>query len=133
MGADEPLWLTPEEIIDINEYIVGETHEPFFVRSPELLHSAAARPQNHYAYGERDIVTLAFVLLLGIAKNHPFGQGNKRTAFVAANVILQQNGYALDAPENENELGALIEDLVEGKIGLDDFTKVLRPYVIALG
>jgi death-on-curing protein len=131
LAVSEPVWLTPEEIIDINEFVVGETNEPFFVRSQELLDSAVARPQNHHAYGEGDVVTLAFVLLEGIAQNHPFEQGNKRTAFVAANVMLEQNGYVLDAPENETELGELVENLVAGHIALEDFTETLRPYVIA--
>lgn len=76
------------------------------------------------------MVSLAFILLEAIAQNHPFGQGNKRTALLAAIIMLQQNGYDLVAPENGDELGRLVERLVEGKIPLDDFTETLRPYIV---
>ncbi len=78
--ASEPLWLSPDEIEDINRAIVAVTGETFFVRDQGLLESACARPQQHWHYDDqRDVVELAVALLLGVARNHPFEQGNKRT------------------------------------------------------
>lgn len=130
MPDNDPVWLTPERIVDINVDVVAETDEPHFVRDQGLLDSAAARPQQHHSYGEGDIVSLAFVLLDGIAQNHPFEQGNKRTALLAAIIMLQQNGYDLVAPENGDDLGKLVEELVEGQLDLESFTEALRPYVV---
>jgi hypothetical protein len=67
---------------------------------PGLL-AAMARPVNRWAYGEQDLANLAGILLLGIGVNHPFQQGNKRTALTAAKVFLQFNGYSFVAPDSE--------------------------------
>ena len=129
MAADEPNWLTPEQLIDINEEVVSATGEPFFVRDRGLLGSAAERPCNYFAYNhERDVVTLAFVLLLGVAQNHPFEQGNKRTAFLGALEMLKSNGYEFEAPDT-TETAATIELAIEGVLDEDEFIETMRQYV----
>jgi death-on-curing protein len=80
LGASrvEPAWLTLEAIIDTNRVIVTSTGEPHLVLNPGLLKSAGKRCENHWYYdGVDDVVVLAIKLLLGIAQNHPFEQGNK--------------------------------------------------------
>lgn len=72
----EPVWLSAQLVTEFNARTVTETGEPFFVRDAGLLESALARPINHWSYGEDDLALLAVSLLLGIARNHPFGQGN---------------------------------------------------------
>lgn len=84
-----------------------------------------ARPTNRWAYGEQDIANLAGILLLGIGMNHPFQQGNKRTALTAAKVFLQFNGYTFVAPDSE-PLGALIERSITGMISEAVFLKAMR-------
>ncbi|HVT56645.1 MAG TPA: type II toxin-antitoxin system death-on-curing family toxin [Xanthobacteraceae bacterium] len=131
MAADEPIWLTPENVVDINAEIVEASGEAHFLRNRGLLESAVARPQNTHVYGsEADIVSLAFVLLLGIGKNHPFEQGNKRTGFLAAIEMLKLNGYEFDAP-NSAELGEVIEQAIEGLIDEDDFIETMREFVVS--
>jgi len=66
-----------------------------------LLDSALARPQNLAAYGEPTVFELAASLAFGIARNHPFVDGNKRTAFVSASLFLRMNGYELTAGQPE--------------------------------
>jgi death-on-curing protein len=112
----EPHWLTPEVLIALNQRIVAETGEPHFIRDRGLLESALARPANHWAYGERETVVLAVALLLGIARNHPFGQGNKRTAFEAADAFLYLNGYELTV-DDRAEVADLIVDVITGAAG----------------
>ena len=84
-----------------------------------------ARPVNRWAYGEEDVANLAGILLLGIGMNHPFQQGNKRTALTAAKVFLQFNGYSFVAPDSE-PLAALIERSIIGMISEAAFLKAMR-------
>jgi death-on-curing protein len=88
--ANEPVWLTADHLIEFNELEVAATGEPHVVRDMSGLESAIGRPINHWHYGETDVVALAVALLLGVARNHPFLQGNKRTAFAAADYFLSQ-------------------------------------------
>lgn len=88
-----------------------------------------ARPRNRWSYGEQDVANLAGILLLGIGMNHPFQQGNKRTALTAAKVFLQFNGYTFVAPDSE-PLGALIERSIVGMISEASFLKAMRSCAI---
>lgn len=67
------------------------------LRDPGLLEGALARPQMLDAYGEPDVFDLAACYGWGLAKNHPFVDGNKRTAFVLCLTFLRVHGYALTA------------------------------------
>jgi death-on-curing protein len=73
------------------------------------------------------MVVLASSLLFGIARNHPFEQGNKRTALGAAFLFLAVNGYQLIAPDTEN-FGAIIVDVLTGKASERDFIEILAEY-----
>jgi len=71
------------------------------VRDERLLDSAMARPQNLLAYGSPDAAALAAAYAFGIARNHPFVDGNKRTAVVVSETFLALNGYVLGATDAE--------------------------------
>jgi len=71
------------------------------VRDMGLLEGAMARPLNVAAYGDPDVAALAAAYAFGIARNHPFVDGNKRTALVVSETFLILNGYALDASDAE--------------------------------
>jgi death-on-curing protein len=71
------------------------------VRDIGMLESALARPLNKAAYGEVDLFELAAAYLFGIVKNHPFVDGNKRTALAAADVFLADNGFSLEADKDD--------------------------------
>lgn len=71
------------------------------VRDAGLLESAMARPQNLASYGEPDAAALAAAYAYGIARNHPFVDGNKRTAAVVSETFLILNGYTLTATDAE--------------------------------
>jgi len=66
-----------------------------------MLESALARPLNKAAYGEVSLFELAAAYLFGIVKNHPFVDGNKRTALAAADVFLADNGWSLEADKDD--------------------------------
>jgi death-on-curing protein len=114
---NEPAWLPPDEVININREAVAATSEPHLVFSRPLLESALGKPTNHF--------------LLGIARNHPFEQGNKRTAFTSAVMFLNINGYALDAPDSD-DLGELVRRVIIGEISEQRFIAILRPFVTPL-
>jgi death-on-curing protein len=130
LPSDEPFWLPLEEVIEINRDTVALTGEPFYLLRPDLLESAIANPINKFAYGERDMLTLAVALLLAIGRNHPFFQGNKRTAFIAAENFLQINGYILDAPDSE-ALAELIIECIENYALGPKLERYLRRYIVA--
>ena len=69
------------------------------IRDDGLLQSALARPRNAAAYGSPTIFDLAAAYAFGLTRNHPFIDGNKRTAFAAMAVFLELNGYELVAPQ----------------------------------
>jgi death-on-curing protein len=129
--VSEPTWLSIEEVIETNKDVVARTGEPFLILNRGVLESAVASPANRYHYGrERDIVTLAVGLLFSLARNHPFEQGNKRTAFVSALTFLEINGFTL-ALSNTELLGKQITLVIEGKLDESDFLEFLQPYVIS--
>lgn len=71
------------------------------VRSEDMLESALARPLQKQAYGEPNLCDLAAAYLFGIAKNHPFVDGKKRTAFAAADLFLYFNGLSVEAAQED--------------------------------
>lgn len=87
------------------------------MRDRGLLESALARPINKFSYGETGIATLAAAYGFGIARNHPFIDGNKRTALASMIVFLGLNGLDLDAPPETTT--AMILSLAAGEITED--------------
>jgi death-on-curing protein len=123
----EPTWLDAGLVTQINAELVALTGEPFFVRDAGLLESALARPHNHWSYGEDDMASLATALLVGIVRNHPFGQGNKRTALTAAEAFLHANGWELLVPDR-TAFGDHIVELITGDLDEGDFAELLREH-----
>jgi len=97
------------------------------VRDERLFESALARPQNLAAYGEPDAAGLAASYAFGLAKNHPFIDGNKRTALVVCETFLIDNGFALDA--SDAELAVLFEALAAGELSEDELAEWFRERV----
>ena len=73
------------------------------LRSPELLESAMMRPQmrRHYRAGQASVPELAAAYAFGLIQDHPWVDGNKRTAFLVSGTFCEQNGYRFEAPETE--------------------------------
>lgn len=92
-------WLDPEAIAAVHEAQLAEHGGSAGTRDAGLLESALARAQNLAAYGEPDCADLATAYGYGIASNHPFVDGNKRTAFVAVELFLALNGFELMADD----------------------------------
>lgn len=130
--AMEPSWLTAADVAAINEAEVAETGEPFALVRPDMPESGLGNPRNKRLYeGEEDVLVLGVCLLLAIARNHPFAQGNKRTAFTALNMFLELNGYALDIPDRA-DWGDEVISLVIGRTTETEFVARIEPYVVPL-
>jgi death-on-curing protein len=97
------------------------------VRDMGLLESALARPQNQFAYGETDVAALAAACAFGIVRNHPFVDGNKRTAFMTAILFLERNGRRFIAHEVDATLKTLA--LAASEIDEAEFAAWLRDNV----
>ena len=127
---NEPCWVTPEGVVRLNQRAVQDSGEPHQLRSLDLLHSACERPKSHWHYRNvTDVVELAAVLLLGIARNHPFLQGNKRTAFAAMVGFLGANGYRFEIDDHEANADSIVT-AIEGKMTDAEFIEAIRPGVI---
>jgi death-on-curing protein len=93
------VWIEHDVVIAIHEAQLAEHGGASGIRDINLLESALARPLNLDNYGQLDIADLAASYTCGIAGNHPFVDGNKRTAFVVAEVFLELNGSELKADD----------------------------------
>ena len=94
-----------------------------------LLASACDRPRNHWLYENvTDVVELGSVLLFGVARNHPFLQGNKRTAFAGLVGFLGANGFRLEVADHTPN-GDYIIAAIEGRMTEAEFIEAIRPMV----
>jgi death-on-curing protein len=120
------VWLQKEAVLAIHGRQVAEHGGSGGVRDEGLLESALARPQQLHAYGDPapDLADLAAALAFGLARNHPFVDGNKRTAAVCCETFLELNGAALEA--NDADLFPQYLALAEGKLKERDFAAWLR-------
>jgi death-on-curing protein len=96
MSRSEPRWLSLPLVLAIHRMQLDRFGGAVGVRDQALLESALARPLQRFHYGDNPgIPQLAAAYAFGIARNHPFVDGNKRTAFVAAAVFMEDNGSML--------------------------------------
>jgi death-on-curing protein len=96
-----PEWLELHIVLDFHAEQLALFGGADGIRDLGLLESALARPQNKFAYGEANLAVLAAAYGFGIARNHPFIDGNKRTAFASMIVFLGLNRMELDATPEE--------------------------------
>lgn len=98
-------YLTPEQVLFIHSRLIDETGGVHGIRDLELLESAVGRSKACFSGRELypDIFQKAACLMESLIKNHPFIDGNKRTAITSAGVFLQTNGYCLKAGQEEIE------------------------------
>lgn len=94
------------------------------LRDEGILESALHRPINKAQYGCDDIMELAAAYLFGLAKNHPFIDGNKRIAIVAAGVFLEENGWTIDT--TNAHLYGFVMGVAAGEIDEEGATRFLR-------
>ncbi|MBD9368622.1 type II toxin-antitoxin system death-on-curing family toxin [Xanthomonas sp. XNM01] len=124
------IWIDRRLALAIHERQLAEHGGGTGVRDEALLESALARPQQRHVYGDPppDLADLAASLTYGLARNHPFVDGNKRTAAVACEVLIRLNGARLQA--DDVELYPQYVGLAAGDVEEQAFADWLRPRIV---
>ena len=125
------VWLDPALIHAVHEEQLAEHGGGTGLRDANLLGSALGRPEQLACYGTPDIADLAAAYGYGISRNHPFVDGNKRTAFVAIELFLQLNGGALHASDADCVLTML--SVAAGDLPEDTLADWLRRHAAPRG
>jgi len=120
------VWLSSQLVLAIHDEQLAEHGGSTGLRDAGLLDSALARPLNRAGYGEPDIAELAAVYALGIARNHPFIDGNKRTAFVALELFLRLNGCMFTV--GDAEAVVMFIAIAKGELPDGEFIAWVRMY-----
>jgi death-on-curing protein len=121
----DPIWVTEKLVQMVHEMLLAEHGGLSGIRDQGLLDSALAKPQQLYRYKpESSLYELATAYSFGLAKNHPFVDGNKRIAFTITAVFLELNGKVLNAPEAE--VVVFYEGLAGGKVSEEALAKWLE-------
>jgi death-on-curing protein len=123
------VWMGKPLVLALHDRQIAEHGGSSGVRDESLLLSALARPQQLHAYGDPapDLADLAASLAFGIAKNHPFVDGNKRTAYVSYRTFLELNDAELEASLEDKYITILA--LAEGKLKEKEFAAWLRAHI----
>lgn len=112
---NEPTWLTEQMVLAIHEDLISQYGGLSGVGDPALLEASLARPHHKFSYQpEVSLLELAAAYGFALCKNHPFVDGNKRTAFMVMYVFLGLNAHNFNAPEPEIVLA--MESLTSGDI-----------------
>ena len=125
----EPEWLPLDIALAIHDRQLSEHGGGAGVRDAGALESALARPLNRWAYGDDDRCALAAAYAFGVARNHPFVDGNKRTAWVLARLFLRLNDVEISfAPDDAI---ATVVALAAGELTEDELAHWLRTHSAA--
>ncbi|AHB49449.1 cytochrome C biogenesis protein CcmH [Hyphomicrobium nitrativorans NL23] len=120
----EPRWITKAQVVRIHAEQLATFGGPDGLRDEGMLESALGRPRNKWAFGERDLAVLAAAYAFGLARNHPFVDGNKRAAFMAMMTFLRKNAIAF-VPDPAEATVAIV-DLAAGEIDEDGLARWIR-------
>lgn len=122
-------WVTKQALLLLHAESLAEHGGGTGIRDAGLLDSALARPLNLVAYGTPDVADLAACYGVGLAKNHPFVDGNKRAALLATGLFLYFNGYKLRATQADTTLTVL--GVAAGDVSEEAFAVWLRQHSAA--
>ena len=118
------IWIEEAVVLAVHEEQLAEHGGAVGIRDLGLLQSALARPQHLVAYGKPDVAALAAAYGYGIARNHPFMDGNERTAFTVTELFLTLNGYELLADHSSCVVTVL--QVAEGSLAEAEFADWIR-------
>lgn len=124
-------WLDKTIILSVHDRQIAEHGGGQGIRDEGLLESALNRPINLVSYGDPDASALAAVYAFGIARNHPFIDGNKRTAWVAARLFLMVN--AIEIAFDKADATVMMQRLAAGDLTEDEVAQWFRDHIVAAG
>lgn len=120
----KPVFLLKDVVLAVHDQLLAEYGGAPGIRDEGLLESALTRPQHVYSYGNTDLFALAAAYVNDILRNHPFIDGNKRTAFLAGYTFLARNDKQLEA--DEAEATEITVALASRKLSEEDFARWLK-------
>lgn len=130
--SGEPRWLGRLAVDAIQQDLIATHGGVPGIRDEGLVESALARPRQAFSYGSApDIAALAAAYGYGIARNHPYHDGNKRIAFVVMAVFVELNGFELEASEAD-VVDAMLR-LASGDLDEEQRAEWLREHLLAMG
>jgi death on curing protein len=122
--VSEPEWVTMPIVLAIHDEQLAIHGGSAGLRDAALLESASGRPRNKWAYENAELPELAAAYGYGIARNHPFVDGNKRTALLAIYTFLGVNG--VDFIVSEADAAAMILSLAAGEVSEESLARWIR-------
>lgn len=127
----DPLWLNERDAITLHDRLITLYGGAPGLRDRALLQSALARPQQYYVHAsdQTDMIKLSSLYTIGIIRNHPFVDGNKRLGFLMGVLFLEINGLSFIAPEEES--AAIILALAASTLDEEGYLNFLRQFVIS--
>jgi death-on-curing protein len=129
--VDQPLWISKKAVLAMHSLQLAEHGGSEGIRDETLLDAALAKPLNVFAYPDQpDIFRLAASYAFGIARNHAFVDGNKRTALVASLIFLERNGWEIVAPK-ENVYFTFLH-LADDSLSEDELTAWFTKHTVPL-
>lgn len=123
-AAFDPIWLTVEEVVALHERQIARFGGPPGLRDRGGFESALGRARNKWEYEGCDLAALAAAHAFGLARNHPFVDGNKRAAFVAMMLFLRKNGVRFAPPPAEAT--RIVIDLAAGSVSEESLARWIR-------
>lgn len=127
------IFLSPQDIVEINKFAVSLTGEPHGFNNEHLLESSANAPRHYCLYeGCENVLMLGAVQAESITRNHIFSQGNKRTALASMQLIIEKNGWEIYCPD-DGWLGDLIESLSIREISREELFSHISVCAIPYG
>jgi death-on-curing protein len=124
MAEKEPAWVTYDQVIAIHSRQLRRFGGAPGLGDDGLLRSALDRPANKWHYEHADLADLAAAYAFGLAKNHPFVDGNKRIAFMAMVAFLRKNGVRF-SPDRSHAT-AIVMSLAAGEMSEESLTRWIR-------
>ena len=121
---NEPVWLEINAVLAIHDEQLAEHGGASGIRDSGMLESALDRPRNKWTYAQAGLDELAAAYAYGIARNHPFIDGNKRTSLLSLYTFLGLNGIDFDVPEAE--AATIILALAAGEVSEDSLARWIR-------
>jgi death-on-curing protein len=120
----KPVWVEKSVIMAVHRLLLAEHGGSPGIRDEGLLESALARPRQLYSYGSADLLALAAGYAAGMAQNHPFVDGDKRSSFMVMYIFLERNGLRLTT--SEADTAQVMLDLAAGQLKEEALAEWLR-------
>jgi len=128
---NEPLWVSKKAVLAMHSAQLAEHGGSDGIRDETLLDSALAKPRNVFAYADQpDISRLAASYAFGIARNHAFVDGNKRTALVVSLTFLDRNGW--DIVASKEDIYFTFLHLADGSLTEEELTAWFTQHAVPL-